>query len=103
MARVVRARVNKGAYTNVSEVVLNVMRRIQEVEPTKIEERRVHAGIRDIEEGRYTDYDQAQFTRLGKDLVKSSIKRPAESADEANLQAEPLGQAGPAEHFRLLG
>ena len=75
MARFVRARVKKGAYTNVSEFVRNVIRRMQEVEPTMIEERRVHTGIRDIEEGRYTDYDQAQFTRLGKDLVKSSIKR----------------------------
>ncbi|MBZ5609607.1 MAG: type II toxin-antitoxin system ParD family antitoxin [Acidobacteriia bacterium] len=87
MARFIRSRVKKGAYTNVSEVVRDAVRRMQEAEAFKkeramfadSERSRVRQGIRDIEAGRFEDYDRHGLTRLANELVETSVKRQRRS------------------------
>jgi antitoxin ParD1/3/4 len=80
MARFIRARVKNGDYTNASEVVRDAVRRLQEAEASRkqranLERSRIRQGIRDIEEGRYEDYDEAGLARLAKQLVRTSVQR----------------------------
>jgi len=76
MARFIRDKVKAGEYTNVSEAIRDAVRRMQEAEASKRERalltafetgltktqresirRGVRRGIKDIEEGRYEEYD----------------------------------------------
>ena len=93
MARFIRAKVKKGEYTNASEVVRDAVRRMQEAEAAKKEralvefesrltkgqresiQRGVEEGIRDIEEGRYEQYDADGLRSLAKELVGASMKK----------------------------
>jgi putative addiction module CopG family antidote len=98
MARFIRGRVKKGDYTNVSEVVRDAVRRMQEAEAVRREhvlladlesgmtknERRgvsskVRQGVQDIEVGRYEEYDADGLRGLARQLVETSIKKRARS------------------------
>ena len=95
MARFIRGKVKKGAYTNASEVVRDAVRRMQEAELfktrqaalihfeedlTQAERNRIHAGVeqgmRDIDAGRYEDHDADGLRNLAKELVATAIKKP---------------------------
>jgi len=88
--------VKKGDYTNISEVVRDAIRRMQEADaatkdrawlanfeaglPAAEREgirREVRQGIKDIEEGRYNEYDAAGLKRLARTLVRASTKKLA--------------------------
>jgi len=93
MASFIRGKVKKGEYTSVSEVVRDAVRRMQEAEAAKKERaltefesrltrgeresirRGVQQGIRDIEEGRYEEYDADGLRSLAKELVSASVKK----------------------------
>jgi putative addiction module CopG family antidote len=96
MARFIRGKVKNGEYTNMSEVVRDAVRRLQEDEAIKSARTRltdfeagltkreregirrgVRQGIKDIEEGRYQEYDADGLRNLAKDLVAASAKKPA--------------------------
>ncbi len=96
MARFIRDRVKKGDYTNVSEVVRDAVRHMQEVEAVKRQrallvdlesgmtrnERigvryRVRQGIQDIDAGRYEEYEADALTSLAEELVATSVKKRA--------------------------
>lgn len=96
MARFIRGRVKKGDYTNVSEVVRDAVRRMQEEEAirkehafladlesamTKSERRgirsRVRQGIQDIAAGEFEEYDADGLRGLARQLVETSIKKRA--------------------------
>jgi antitoxin ParD1/3/4 len=96
MARFIRGKVKNGEYTNMSEVVRDAVRRLQENEAIKSARTRltdfeagltkreregirrgVRQGIKDIEEGRYQEYDADGLRNLAKDLVAASAKKPA--------------------------
>jgi putative addiction module CopG family antidote len=95
MARFIRGKVKKGEYTNMSEVVRDAVRRLQEDEyvksaqrrptdfeagPTKSERegirRGVRQGIKDIEEGHYQEYDAGGLRNLATELVAASARKP---------------------------
>ena len=94
MARFIRNKVRKGEYTNISEVVRDAVRRMQEEETLKKERaalsdfesrlsreeregirRGIHRGIKDIEAGRYEEYDADGLRALTKKLVAASGKK----------------------------
>lgn len=80
MARFIRGRVKAGAYTNVSEAIRDAVRRMQETEAAKRREREgirrgVRQGIKDIEEGRYEEYDDDGLRGLAKKLVAASAEK----------------------------
>ena len=96
MARFIRGKVKTGDYTNASEVVRDAVRRLQADETAKSERalladfeaqlppsqrddlrRSVQRGIRDIEAGRFEEYDAAGLRGLGKELVARSVKKHA--------------------------
>jgi putative addiction module CopG family antidote len=96
MARFIRGKVKNGEYTNMSEVVRDAVRRMQEVEATKSARtwladfessltkgeresirRGVRQGTKDIEEGRYEEYNADGLRNLAKDLVAASAKKLA--------------------------
>lgn len=95
MARFIRAKVKKGEYTNASEVVRDAVRRMQEAEAAKNDQsliefesrltkgeresirRGVQQGIRDIEEGRYEEFDADGLRSLAKELVAASARKLA--------------------------
>lgn len=93
MARFIRDKVKKGEYTNISEVVRDAVRRMQEAEATRRARallgdfessltqseragirRGVEEGIRDIEEGRYEEFDADGLRGLAKELGAASAK-----------------------------
>jgi putative addiction module CopG family antidote len=96
MAKFIRGKVKNGEYTNMSEVVRDAVRRMQEIETTKSAgtwlgdfesslskgEREsirhgVRQGISDIEQGRYEEYDADGLRNLARDLVATSAKKLA--------------------------
>ena len=96
MARFIRSKVEKGEYTNISEVVRDAVRRMQEVEAARKDRewladfeqslpkteraaigRRVRQGIKDMEAGNCQEYDAAGLRGLAKELVASSAKKTA--------------------------
>jgi antitoxin ParD1/3/4 len=96
MAKFIRGKVKKGEYTDVSEVVRDAVRRMQEAEAAKKDRawltdfeasltkaeregirRGVRQGISDIEEGRYEEHDADALRGLAKELVAASAKRLA--------------------------
>src|ERR1017187_1279168 len=96
MARFIRGKVKNGEYTNMSEVVRDAVRRLQEDEAVKSARTRladfeaglargeregirrgVRQGIKDIDEGRYQEYDADGLRNLAKELVAASAKKPA--------------------------
>jgi Arc/MetJ-type ribon-helix-helix transcriptional regulator len=93
---VVDYRKPNGEYTNMSEVVRDAIRRMQEDEATTSARtwltdfeagltkggrqgirRGVRQGIKDIEEGRYQEYNADGLRNLAKDLVAASAKKLA--------------------------
>jgi putative addiction module CopG family antidote len=102
MARFIRAKVETGEYTNISEVIRDAVRRMQEVETNRqdrewlagFEEhlpnttrttiaRKVRHGIKDIEAGHYQEYDAAGLRGLAKGLVAASSKKRARRSKAA--------------------
>jgi putative addiction module CopG family antidote len=87
MARFIRGKVKAGAYTNVSEAIRDAIRHMQEAEAAKQSRallanfegirRRVRQGIKDIDEGRYEEYDADGLKGLAKELVVASAKKVA--------------------------
>jgi putative addiction module CopG family antidote len=96
MARFIRGKVRNGEYTNMSEVVRDALRRMQEAEATSSSRtwltdieaglthgeregmrRAVRRGIQDIEEGRYEVYNADGLRGLAEDLVAASGKKTA--------------------------
>jgi putative addiction module CopG family antidote len=96
MARFIRGKVKNGEYTNMSEVVRDAVRRMQAVEATKSARtwladfessltkgeresirRGVRQGIKDVDEGRYEEYDADGLRNVAKGLVAASAKKPA--------------------------
>ncbi|MBZ5523482.1 MAG: type II toxin-antitoxin system ParD family antitoxin [Acidobacteriia bacterium] len=94
MARFIRDKVRKGDYTNISEVVRDAVRRMQEEEArrkdrallsgfesrlTKVERDRIRRGVQqglqDIEGGRYEEYDADGLRSLANELVAASVKK----------------------------
>jgi putative addiction module CopG family antidote len=98
MARFIRGKVKSGEYTNASEVVRDAVRRMQESDAARKERtlaefeshltkaqrdnirRGVEEGIKDIEGGRYEDYDAGGLRHLAKELVDASAKKVAGSS-----------------------
>lgn len=96
MARFIRGKVKDGQYTDASEVVRDAVRHMQEAEAARSElallenfeaqlpesqrediRRSVRRGIRDIEAGRFEEYDADGLRGLAKELVVSSTKKQA--------------------------
>jgi putative addiction module CopG family antidote len=96
MARFIRGKVKNGEYTNLSEVVRDAVRRLQDDEAAKNARTRlagfeagltkgeregirrgVRQGIKDIEEGRYQEYDADGLRNLAKGLIAASAKKTA--------------------------
>ena len=96
MARFIRGKVKAGRYTNASEVVRDAVRHMQETEAARSERallsefeghlpvtsreeirRSVKRGIRDIEAGRFEEYDAKGLRGLAKDLVAGSVRKQA--------------------------
>ena len=96
MARFIRGKVKKGDYTNISEVVRDAIRRMQEAEAARKDRawlngfeaalpegeresirRGVQQGTRDIEEGRYDEYDADGLRGLARTLVATSTRKLA--------------------------
>ena len=94
MARFIRGKVKKGDYTNISEVMRDAIRRMQEAEAEKTDraglasfeaalpvgeresiQRGVRQGIKDIEEGRYDEYDADGLKSLARSLVATSARK----------------------------
>lgn len=94
MARFIRGKVKKGEYTNSSEVVRDAVRRMQKDEARKRERvllsdfesrltkaehdavrRGIRRGMRDIEAGRYEEYDADGLRTLPKKLVAASARK----------------------------
>ena len=94
MARFIRNKVRKGDYTNISEVVRDAVRRMQEEEArrkdrallsgfesrfTKVERDRIRRGVQqgfqDIEDGGYEEYDADGLRSLASKLVATSVKK----------------------------
>jgi len=93
MARFIRGKVKKGEYSNISEVVRDAVRRMQEREqqkerpwwvdfelglsPSQREDirRSVAQGIEDIQESRYEEYDEKGLDDLSRELVANSQKK----------------------------
>jgi len=96
MAKFIRGKVKKGEYTNSSEVVRDALRRMQDAEAEKRERvalanfeaglseagrdgirHGIAQGIKDIDEGRYDEYDANGLKGLAKELVATSVKNLA--------------------------
>jgi putative addiction module CopG family antidote len=96
MARFIRGKVRSGEYANMSEVVRDAIRRLQEDEATKGARTRVanleagltkagregvrrgvQQGMKDIEDGHYQEYDADGLRNLAKDLVAASARKSA--------------------------
>jgi putative addiction module CopG family antidote len=96
MARFIRGKVRKGDYTNISEVVRDAIRRMQESEAARtrrawlagFEEalpegeresirRGVRQGTKDIEEGHYDEFDADGLRGLARSLVATSARKAA--------------------------
>jgi putative addiction module CopG family antidote len=94
MAQFIRGKVKKGEYTNVSEVVRDAVRRMQAEEGVRKERallsgfesrltkagresirRGVSQGIKDVEAGRYEEYDEQELKNLAKKLVATSVRK----------------------------
>jgi antitoxin ParD1/3/4 len=94
MARFIRDKVKQGEYTNISEVVRDAVRHMQQVEAdrkerallsgfesrlTKAERERirrgVQQGIQDIEAGRYEEYDGEGLRNLASRLVATAARK----------------------------
>jgi len=80
MARFIRGKVKKGEYTNISEVVRDAVRRLQEAEAAKAETLlRVRQGLKDIDSGRYEEFDAAGLRGLATTLVGASVRKTRRS------------------------
>jgi len=96
MARFIRGKVKKGEYTNISEVVRDAVRHLQEAEAAKTEAKwlahfedflsksaregirqRVRQGLKDMEGGRYEEFDATGLRELATTLVQASVKKAA--------------------------
>ena len=85
MARFILGKVKNGEYTNTNEDEAIKIARTRltgfEAGLTKGERegirRGVRQGIKDIEEGRYQEYNADGLRNLAKDLVAASAKKPA--------------------------
>ncbi len=96
MARFIRDKVKNGDYTNASEVVRDAVRRLQADEAAKNHRamladfetnlpqseyddirRSIQRGLRDIEAGRFEEYDADSLRGLGKELVAASVRKHA--------------------------
>jgi putative addiction module CopG family antidote len=95
MARFIRAKVKNGEYASASDVVSDALRHLRGAEAAKRERRLagfdshlskaqqegirrgVEAGIKDIDEGRYEQYDAPDLRNLAKELVGASAKKLA--------------------------
>ena len=94
MAKFIRAKVRNGAYASASEVVRDAIRRMQDDDSMRAERARlagfeaslpaperegirrgVRQGIRDVELGRYEEYDPEGLRALGGALVANSSRR----------------------------
>ena len=94
MARFIRDKVEKGEYTNISEVVRDAVRRMQEVDAARKDRewladfeqslpkaeraaigRKVRQGIKDMEAGNCQEFDAVGLRGLAKEFVGSSAKR----------------------------
>jgi putative addiction module CopG family antidote len=107
MARFIRGKVKSGEYTNASEVVRDAVRRMQESDAARKERtlaefeshltkaqrdnirRGVEEGIKDIEGGRYEDYDAGGLRHLAKELVDASAKKVAGSSKRSRTFGPP--------------
>ena len=98
MARFIRGKVKAGEYTNASEVVRDAVRHMQEAEAFKKERRAlltedfdaqltaeerdsvrhsVQQGIKDLEEGRYEEFDEDGLKQHFAGIVQRGTKRLA--------------------------
>jgi putative addiction module CopG family antidote len=105
MARFIRGKVKAGQYTNASEVVRDAVRHMQEAEAAKKDRqalldddfevritageredirRRVQQGVKDLEDGRFEEFDAeglrqhfAGVTERGKKRLATGVKRPS--------------------------
>lgn len=94
MARFIRGKVKNGLYTDASEVVRDAVRHMQETEASRSERalladferhlpaeeresigRSVKRGIRDIETGRFEEYDADGLRSLAQEFVTNSVKK----------------------------
>jgi putative addiction module CopG family antidote len=92
MARFIRGKVKAGQYTNASEVVRDAVRHMQEAEAVRKEQlttseykdirQRVQQGVKDLEEGRYEEFDEdglrqhfAGIAERGKKRLAAGVKR----------------------------
>ena len=99
MARFIRGRVKAGDYTNASEVVRDAVRHMQDVEaakksrgladpePLTSDEREnvkqsVQRGVKDYEEGRYKEFDEAGLHQHFADIGKRGKKRFATAGSQ---------------------
>jgi putative addiction module CopG family antidote len=99
MARFIRGKVKEGQYTNASEVVRDAVRHMQETEAARSERalladfeaslpvaeredigRSVRRGIKDIEAGRFREYDADGLRVLARELVAGSARKRASRA-----------------------
>lgn len=81
MAKFIRGKVKAGQYTDASEVVRDALRHMQEAEAADMNwlRREVRAGFDDIENGDYSDYDDAGLTDLA-ERVKARGREALKSA-----------------------
>jgi len=96
MARFIRGKVKGGHYTNISEVVRDAIRHMEQADAARMSRARiedfeagltgrqrasirrgVRRGILDIEAGRYEMHDTAGLRRVAKDLVSASANKLA--------------------------
>jgi antitoxin ParD1/3/4 len=100
MARFIRDKVRSGQYSNISEVVRDAVRRMQEMDAQRERgwwadfeagltsnqregiRHAVRQGITDIEEGRYRDYDGDRTKGLARELVGASRRKLARRQKE---------------------
>jgi putative addiction module CopG family antidote len=90
MAKYIRGKVTAGQYRNVSEVVCEAVRRMQESESEAADvdwlRREVRAGFVDIENGEFTDYDEAGLN----DLAQRVKVQGREALKAARRSAKPI-------------
>ena len=99
MARFIRGKVKAGDYTNASEVVRDAVRHMQDDDAAKksrgpaypdtltSDEREnvkqsVQQGVKDYEEGRYKEFDEADLHQHFSDIGKRGKKRLAVASSE---------------------
>jgi antitoxin ParD1/3/4 len=77
LERLVERKVRSGMYQTASEVVREALRLLQERDQRAAEELRaeVAKGIKELEEGRFTSYDEEGLRNLAANIVARSRRR----------------------------